>query len=105
MPIEVTDANYDEIVEKAILPVILDFWAEWCGPCREVTKLIDEIAPEYEGKIVFGKVNVDHCPTLTATFKVRNIPTVVFLKSGTMVDKTVGSIPKATFVAKLNEIL
>lgn len=100
-----TDANYEELVLKSDKPAIVDFWAEWCGPCRMLTPIIEEMATEFEGKAVIGKVDVDSCPAITKKYGVRNIPTILFIKNGELVDKQVGAVPKATLVAKLEALL
>jgi thioredoxin 1 len=105
MSLEITDSNFAEQVEKSDKPVVIDFWAEWCGPCRMVGPIINEIAQEYEGKAVVGKVDVDNNPEISAKFAIRNIPTVLFFKNGQVVDKQVGAVPKGTYVKKLEAIL
>ncbi len=105
MALEITDANFDELVMKADRPVLVDFWAEWCGPCRMLGPVIEEIAKEFEGRAIVGKVNVDNNPTLAQKFRVMNIPTVLFLKGGEPVDKQVGVVPKAELVQKLEALL
>ena len=92
-----TDANFVEKVEKADKLVVVDLSAEWCGPCRMVGPIIHELAAEYEGRIVAGELNVDENPETTAKYKVRNIPTVLFIKNGEVVDKQVGAVPKANY--------
>ncbi len=92
-----TDANFTEKVEKADKLVIVDLSAEWCGPCRMVGPIIHELAAEYEGRIVAGELNVDDNPVTTAKYRVRNIPTVLFIKNGEVVDKQVGAVPKANY--------
>jgi thioredoxin 1 len=105
MAIEITDANYEALVTNSAIPVVLDFWAEWCGPCRMVGPVIDEMSTEYEGKALIGKVNVDENPGLSATFGVRNIPTILFIKGGEVADKSVGAAPKAQLSSKLDALL
>jgi thioredoxin 1 len=105
MAIEITDANFEEIVLKSDKPVVVDFWAEWCGPCRMVGPVIDEMHTEYEGKAIIGKVNVDNNPGVSAKFGVRNIPTILFIKNGEVADKSVGAVPKAQLTSKLDAIL
>lgn len=105
MAIEITDANFDELVMKSTQPVVVDFWAEWCGPCRMIGPIIDELYTEYEGKALIGKVNVDANSGVAAQFGVRSIPTVLFIKNGEVVDKSVGAVPKATLSGKLDSIL
>lgn len=102
--VNVSDANYREVL-AAGQPVVLDFWAEWCGPCRMVSPIIDELAEEYAGRITVGKVNVDENDTVVAEYGIRNIPTVLFFKDGQVVDKQVGAAQKAAFVEKMNKLL
>ncbi len=104
MALEFTDANFDELVVKSDKPVIVDLWAEWCGPCRMLSPIIEEIAKEYEGRAIIGKVNVDDNPEITAKFGVRNIPTVLFFKGGTVADKQVGAVPKSALIGKLEKL-
>ena len=105
MALEITEANYDEIVANSDKPVVLDFWAAWCGSCKMVGPLIDEMHTEYEGKAIIGKVDVDNNPGIAGKFGVRNIPTIAFLKGGELVDKCVGAVPKSTLTSKLDAIL
>ncbi|MEX1191679.1 MAG: thioredoxin [Brumimicrobium sp.] len=105
MAVEITDANFDEVVLKSDKPVVVDFWAAWCGPCRMVGPIIDEMHSEYEGKAIIGKVDVDANPGVSAKFGVRNIPTVLFVKGGEVADKSVGAVPKAQLTAKLDALL
>jgi len=105
MAVEITDANFEEIVLKADKPVVVDFWAAWCGPCRMIGPVIEEMAGEYEGKAIIGKVNVDENPGVSAQFGVRNIPTVLFIKNGEVADKSVGAVPKAQLTQKLEALI
>lgn len=104
MALEITDNNYKELLagEK---PVVIDFWAPWCGPCRMVVPIIEELAAEYEGRVVIGKCNVDDNNDVPVEFGIRNIPTVLFFKNGEMVDKQVGTAAKSVFVSKLEALL
>jgi len=105
MAIAVNDTNFEEIVVKSDKPVLVDFWAEWCGPCRMIGPIVDELSTEFEGKALMVKVDVDECPETSAKYGIRNIPTILFIKNGEVVDKQVGAVPKNTLVNKLNAIL
>jgi thioredoxin 1 len=102
MAIQITDSNFEELVMKSDKPVLLDFWAEWCGPCRMVGPLVEEISKDYEGKAIVGKVDVDNNPNISTMFGIRNIPTILYFKGGKVVDKQVGAVPKAQMTAKLD---
>lgn len=102
MALEITDANFEELVAKSDKPVLLDFWAEWCGPCRMVGPIVEELAKEYDGKAVIGKVNVDFNPNIASNFGIRSIPTLLFFKNGELVDKQVGAVPKNILAGKLD---
>jgi len=101
MALELTDANFQNEVLDADKPVLVDFWAEWCGPCRMVGPIVEELAHEYEGKAVVGKVNVDENHGVAAQFGIRNIPTLLIFKNGQIVDKQVGVAPKNVLEGKL----
>jgi thioredoxin 1 len=105
MAVEITDSNFSDVVTNSDKPVVVDFWAAWCGPCRMVGPLIDEMHGEYDGRAVIGKVDVDQNPGVSAQFGVRSIPTILFIKNGEVVDKVVGAVPKSTLTEKLNAIL
>ena len=105
MAIELTDANFEEIVLKSDKPVLVDFWAEWCGPCRMVGPIVEELHGDYEGKAVVGKVDVDNNPKISQQFGIRNIPTILFFKDGQVADKQVGAVPKNTLSAKIDNLL
>ena len=102
MAIELTDANFEELVIKSGKPVLVDFWAEWCGPCRMVGPIVEELSKEYEGKAVIGKVDVDNNPNISMNYGIRNIPTLLIFKGGQIVDKQVGAVPKSVLAGKLN---
>ena len=105
MALEFTDQNFEELVLKSDKPVIVDFWAEWCGPCRVVGPIVEEIGSDFEGKVVVGKVDVDSNPETAMKFGIRNIPTLLFFKDGKVVDKQVGTVPKQVLVKKLEPLL
>jgi thioredoxin 1 len=105
MALEFTDQNFEELVLKSDKPAIVDFWAEWCGPCRLIGPFVAELATEYDGKAVIGKLNVDENSNVTSQFGIRNIPTVLFFKNGEIVDKQVGATSKASLEAKLKALL
>lgn len=105
MAVEITEANFEEVVMNSDKPVVIDFWAAWCGPCKMIAPIIDEMSGEYEGKAIIGKVDVDNNPGISAKFGVRNIPTVAFIKGGEVVDKSVGAVPKSQLTSKLDAIL
>ena len=104
MALEITDSNFQEILAEG-KPVVMDFWAPWCGPCKMVGPIIDKLATEYEGKVIIGKCDVDENGDVAAEYGIRNIPTVLFFKNGELVDKQVGSAPKSAYVAKIEAIL
>ena len=104
MALEITDNNFKEILAEG-KPVVIDFWAPWCGPCKMVGPIIEELAGEYEGKALIGKCDVDENGDVAAEYVIRNIPTVLFFKNGELVDKQVGSAPKPTYAAKIEALL
>ena len=105
MAIAVNDSNFEEVVLKAEHPVLVDFWAEWCGPCKMMLPIVEEISKEFEGKLVVAKVDVDSAAGTAAKFGIRNIPTILFFKNGEVADKQVGAVPKTTLVSKINALL
>ena len=105
MTVELTEANFDEIVLKATKPVLVDFWAEWCGPCRMVGPIVHELAEEYGDRAIICKVDVDANPEISTKFGIRNIPTILFFKDGQVADKQVGAVPKAQLANKLDAIM
>jgi thioredoxin 1 len=105
MALEFTESNFEELVLKSDKPVLVDFWAEWCGPCRMVGPVVEEIAGEYAGKAVVGKVDVDANPNIAAKFGIRSIPTLLYFKGGEKIDTVVGAVPKGTLTTKLESAL
>lgn len=105
MALEITDSNFEELVKNSDKPVMIDFWAVWCGPCKMVAPVVDELSHDFDGKAVIGKVDVDNNPSLSTSFGIRNIPTILFLKNGEIVDKHVGVAPKKVLADKLNALL
>jgi len=101
MALEFTDANFKETVLDSDKVAIVDFWAPWCGPCKMVGPIVDELATDYEGQAVIGKVNVDENSEISMNYGVRNIPTILFIKGGEVVDKVVGAVPKSVLEDKL----
>ena len=95
-----TDSNFDEVINSG-KPVLVDFWAEWCGPCKMIGPVVEELAGDYDGKAVVAKLNVDENPQTTAKFGVRSIPTLLVFKGGQIVDKQVGAVPKSVLNQKL----
>lgn len=100
MALEFTDTNFQDLVLDSDKLAVVDFWAEWCGPCRMVGPIIEQLANEY-GDVVIGKVNVDENPSISMSYRVRNIPTVLFIKDGEVVDKIVGAAPKSAYADKI----
>lgn len=105
MALEITDATFEEVVLKSDKPVVVDFWAAWCGPCRMVGPIIDEVSDEYEGKAVVGKVDVDANQEFAAKYGVRNIPTVLVFKDGEVINRQVGVSPKKTYTDAIDAAL
>jgi thioredoxin 1 len=104
MALEFTDENINEIINSG-KPVVIDFWAEWCGPCRMVGPVVEELAKEYDGKVVIGKMDVDNNVETPNVYGIRNIPTILFFKDGQLVDKQIGATQKAVLAAKVEALL
>jgi thioredoxin 1 len=105
MAIEVNDSNFEEVVIKSDKPVVVDFWAEWCGPCRMIAPSIEDMSTEFSEKAVVAKCDVDNSPQVAIKYSIRNIPTVLFFKDGKIADKQVGAVPKNVLVDKLKSLL
>ncbi len=105
MAIAVNDSDFEEIVLNSELPVLVDFWAEWCGPCKMMLPIVEELSTEFEGKLTVVKVDVDSSQGTAAKFGIRNIPTILFFKGGVVVDKQVGAVPKNSLVEKINKLI
>ena len=105
MALEFTTTNFDNEVINSELPVLVDFWAEWCGPCKMIAPIIEELGVEMQGQLKVGKVNVDNDPKVAQQYGIRNIPTLLVFKGGQVVDKYVGALPKAQLISKLQNHL
>jgi thioredoxin 1 len=102
--VTLTEANFDQEVTKSSTPVLVDFWAEWCGPCKMIAPILDELAGEYDGKVKIAKVNIDDYQNLATKFRINSIPTLLFFKNGQVVDQVVGLKSKKDFKAKLDQV-
>jgi len=100
-PIEITDANFEQEVLKSDKPVLIDFWAVWCGPCKMIAPVVEELAREYDGKLKVGKIDVDNNPEVAMRFGIRSIPTLMIFKNGQVVEQIIGAVPKRQVVEKL----
>jgi thioredoxin 1 len=104
-PLEMTDTNFDAEVLNSDTPVLVDFWAVWCGPCKMIAPTVEEIAKEYDGKLKVGKVDVDHNQAVAMKFGIRSIPTLLIFKGGKVVEQVVGAVPKKALVDKISKHL
>ena len=104
-PIELTDDNFEAEVLKSDKPVLIDFWAAWCGPCRMVSPIVEEISKEYEGKLKVGKINVDDNSKVASQYGIMSIPSLLFFKGGQVIDQVVGAVPKQQLTDKVDKIL
>ena len=104
MAIAITDQNWEELIKNNSY-VVMDFWAEWCGPCRAIGPFVEEAASEMVGKVLIGKVNIDENPQVTMKFAIKNIPTLIFIKNGEIVNKHVGALRKPDLMEKINALL
>jgi len=98
---EITDQNFKEVIESSDKIVMIDFWAEWCGPCKTMLPVINSIEQEHSDHVMVGKVNVDTSPDVSSSFGIRNIPTIIFMKNGQVVDKSIGVVPKSVLEEKI----
>lgn len=103
--IEVTEQNFQEKVLNNPLPVLVDFWAPWCGPCLMIAPKLEQIAKDYEGKVMIAKVNVDNAPMVAGQFGIRSIPTLLFVKGGKIVDQVIGNVPKSELEARVTKLI
>ena len=104
-PLTLTDAEFQHQVLDQTQPVLVDFWASWCGPCRVIAPVVDELADDFDGRVIVGKVNVDEHPNLAARYGIRSIPALLIFKAGQVVDQVVGVVPKQVLTAKLNAVI
>jgi thioredoxin 1 len=100
-PIEITDANFDQEVTQSAQPVLVDFWAVWCGPCKMIAPVVEELANEYQGRLKVGKLDVDNNPEVSMRFGIRSIPTLMVFKGGKVVEQIIGAVPKRNLVDKV----
>lgn len=103
--VSVTEQTFEEQVEKSAIPVLVDFWADWCMPCKIVAPIVDELAEEYDGRVAFTKIDVDSEPNIAMKFGIRSIPTLLVFKDGSPVDQVVGAVPKAVLKKRLENAL
>jgi thioredoxin 1 len=104
-PVELSEINFDQEVLKSTIPVLVDFWAVWCGPCKMIAPIVDELSIEYDGKLKIGKVDVDNHQSIAMQYGIRSIPTLLIFKAGKVVEQIVGAAPKKSLVEKLSKHL
>jgi thioredoxin 1 len=104
-PVEITDTNFEQEVLKSDVPVLIDFWAVWCGPCKVIAPVVEEIAGEYEGKLKVGKLHVDNNPQVAVKYGIRSIPTLLIFNNGEVSDQLIGALPKAQIVDRVERVM